>query len=62
MYCTHHVALYVQFFAYKMTEASENSMLKHRNLNLNTVTVSDCTAASKTTCYVMSCQNETISD
>jgi hypothetical protein len=35
----------VQFFAYKMTVASENSMLKHRNVNLNTVSLkaSDCT-------------------
>jgi hypothetical protein len=35
----------VQFFAYKMTVASENSILKHRNVNLNTVSLkaSDCT-------------------
>jgi hypothetical protein len=30
---------YVQFFAYKMTVASENSMHKHRNVDLNTVTL-----------------------
>jgi hypothetical protein len=38
--CTH-----VQFFAYKMTVESENSMLKHRNVDLNTVSLeaSDCT-------------------
>jgi hypothetical protein len=29
----------VQFFAYKMTVASENSMLKHRNVDLNTVSL-----------------------
>jgi hypothetical protein len=36
---------YVQFFAYKMTVASENSMLKHRNVDLNTESLkaSDCT-------------------
>jgi hypothetical protein len=36
---------YVQFFAYKMTEASENPMLKQRNVDLNTVSLkaSDCT-------------------
>jgi hypothetical protein len=35
----------VQFFEYKMTVVSENSMLKHRNINLNTVNLkaSDCT-------------------
>jgi hypothetical protein len=35
----------VQIFAYKMTAASENSMLKHRNVDLNTVSLkaSDCT-------------------
>jgi hypothetical protein len=35
----------VQFFAYKITVASKNSMLKHRNVNLNTVSLkaSDCT-------------------
>jgi hypothetical protein len=35
----------VQFFAYKMTVMSENSMLKHRNVDLNTVSLkaSDCT-------------------
>jgi hypothetical protein len=27
------------FFAYKMTVASENSMLKHRNVDLNTVSL-----------------------
>jgi hypothetical protein len=36
-----HAALWcdVQFFAYKMTVASENSMLKHRNVDLNTVSL-----------------------
>jgi hypothetical protein len=37
--------MYVQFFAYKMTVASENLMLKHRNIDLNTVSLkaNDCT-------------------
>jgi hypothetical protein len=29
----------VQFFAYKMTVESKNSMLKHRNVDLNTVSL-----------------------
>jgi hypothetical protein len=35
----------VQFFAYKMTVASKNSMLKHRNIDFNIVSLkaSDCT-------------------
>jgi hypothetical protein len=37
------------FFAYKMTVASKNSMLKHRNVDLNTVSLkaSDCTSKRK---------------
>jgi hypothetical protein len=37
--------MYVQFFAYKMTVASKTPMLKHRNVDLYTVSLkaSDCT-------------------
>jgi hypothetical protein len=46
MLYTYNATLY-SFFAYiyKMTVASKNSMLKHRNVNLNTVSLkaSDCT-------------------
>jgi hypothetical protein len=36
---------YAQFLAYKMTVPSENLMLKHSNVDLNTVSLnaSDCT-------------------
>jgi phosphopantetheine adenylyltransferase len=41
----------VQFFAYKMTVASENSML---NVDLNTVSLkaSDCTVQIKSSSYL----------
>jgi hypothetical protein len=42
------VILCIQFFAYKMTMVSKNSMLRHRNVDLNTVSLkaSDCTESN----------------
>jgi hypothetical protein len=48
--------IHVQFFTYKMTVASENSMRKHRNVDLNTVSLkaSDCTSTSLDDCIFSS--------
>jgi hypothetical protein len=45
-FCVSLCGIFVQFFAYKMTEAIKNPMLKHRNVDLNTVSLkaSDCTS------------------